>query len=172
VKHKLLLALEAFGLPTLLLVIGIALAPGRAALIAHVYVVVVVGGVLVALALRLARSLRPLGPSTFELGLVRVSEPAARIRQLEHLEREVTLGSQTAWDLHARLAPTLRETAAALLATRRGVDLEREPERAAALLGPDAWELARPDRSAPEDRHEPGVALDHLDRALTALERL
>jgi len=172
VKHRILLGLEAFGLPTLLFVIGIAVAPGRAALITHVYVVVIVGGVLVALALRLARSLRALEPSAFELGLVPVTEPAAHVQQLAQLEREVTLGSQSAWDLHARLAPTLRETASALLATRRGVDLEREPARAAAVLGPDVWELVRPDRSPPEDRHEPGVDLDRLDRALTALEQL
>jgi hypothetical protein len=172
VRRRLLHGLEAFGPPTLLLAIGIAVAPGRAALLVHIYVVVVVGGMLLALAVRLARSLGPPGPSTFERGLVPAAERAARAGQLEQLEREVTLGRQSAWDLHARLAPTLRETAGALLATRRGVDLQREPARAAAVLGPDAWELIRPHRGAPDDRHEPGVDLVHLDRAVASLERL
>jgi len=171
-RRRLLLGLEAFGLPTLVFVIALSLAPGRAALITHVYVVVVVGGILVALALRLAASLRPHGPGTFGGGLTRSAGQAGRVHQLEQLEREVTLGSQSAWDLHARLGRTLRETAIPLLATRRGIDLEREPERAAAVLGPEAWELVRPDRAAPRNRHEPGIELERLDRALAALEAL
>ena len=171
-RRRLLLGLEAFGLPTLVFVIALALAPGRAALITHVYVVVVVGGILVAIALRLAASLGTHGPRTFERGLVRAAGPGGRVHQLEQLEREVTLGSQSAWDLHSRLARTLREIAGPLLATRRGIDLEREPDRAAAALGPDAWELVRPDRTAPRNRHEPGIELERLDRAVAALEAL
>ena len=93
------------------------------------------------------------------------------MRQLERLEREITLGRQNAWDLHNRLCPTLRETAAGLLAAR-GVDLERDPVRAQRLLGEDAWELVRLDRVAPEHRHDPGVPAAALDRALAALEGL
>jgi hypothetical protein len=171
-RRWLLLALEALAVPTLLLVVGIAVAPGRAPLIVHVYVVVVGGAFLFTLAVRLARSLHARGPSPFELGLVPLDEPAARIQQLEQLEREVTLGVQSAWDLHARLAPTLRQTASALLSTRRRIDLEREPARAADALGPEVWELVRPDRSPPDDRHQPGVDLARLDRTLDALERL
>jgi len=171
-RRRLLVALEALAVPTLLLVVGIVLAPGRASLVAHIYVVVVGGGVLFALAVRLARSLHAQRPSPFELGLVPHREPAMRIQQLEQLEREVTLGSQSAWDLHARLAPTLRQTAAALLSTRRGIDLEREPGRAADVLGHEVWELVRPDRSPPDDRHQPGVDLARLDRTLDTLERL
>ncbi len=158
--------------PTLVFVVSVLLAPGRASLITHIYLVVVAGGGLAVLAVALARSLRPTGSPAFEQGLRRRSQPVARVKQLERLEREVTLGRQNAWDLHNRLCPTLRETAAGLLITRRGVDLERQPERTAALVGPDAWELIRPDRAAPEHRHDPGVSAGSLDRALAALEQL
>lgn len=171
-KRTLIVALQALGLPTLVLAGALALAPGRAALFTHIYLVVVAAGLLLGLALALARSLQTAEPSSFELGLRRPTPRTARVRQLERLEREITLGRQNAWDLHHRLRLTLRETAASLLATRRGVDLEREPERAAALLGPEAWELVRPGHPAPEHRHAPGVDVAVLDRALDALERI
>jgi len=172
VKRNALLALEAFGLPTVVFAIALALAPGHAGVIAHSYVVFVVAGVLCMLVVRLARDLRSTEPSTFERGLVRVREPSQRIQQLEQLEREVTMGRQNAWDLHTRLAPTLRDTAAALLVSRRGIDLEREPARAETVLGAEAWDLVRAGRAAPEDRHEPGVSLPQLENAVSALERL
>jgi hypothetical protein len=171
-RRRLVVSLEGLALPTLAYVVAVVLAPGRASVITHVYLVVVAAGALAVLAVALARSLRPAGRSTFELGLRQPVRSAVRVKQLERLEREVTLGRQNAWDLHNRLRPTLRETATGLLAARRGVDLEREPERAAALLGEDAWELVRPDRLAPPHRHAPGVPAAVLDRAVSALERL
>ena len=111
-------------------------------------------------------------PPACAQGLRRRSHPVARVKQLERLEREVTLGRQNTWDLHNRLCPTLRETAAGRLQARCGVDLERQPGRTAALVGPDAWELIRHDRAAPERRHDPGVSAGSLDRALAALEQL
>jgi hypothetical protein len=164
--------LGVLALPTVVYVVAVLLAPGRASLITHIYLVVVAGGGLAVLAVALARSLRPTGPPAFEQGLRRRPQPVARVNQLERLEREVTLGLENAWDLHNRLCPTVRETAAGLLRDRRGIDLERQPERTAALVGPDAWELIRPDRPAPERRHDPGVSAGSLDRALTALEQL
>jgi len=171
-KRVLVVALQVLGLPTLLLSAAIVLAPGRAALFIHVYLVVVAGVALTSLAVALGRALRATEPSTFESGLTRPLPPTERVKQLERLEREVTLGCQNAWDLHTRLRPTLRETAAGLLAARRGVDLEREPMRAAAVLGADAWELVRPDHAPPQHRHAPGVDAAVLDAAISALERL
>ena len=171
-KHGLHLVLKTLGLPTLAFVVAIVLAPGRADLIIHVYLVVVAGGVLTGLVVALARSLDPVEPSLFDLGLRQSNRPVERVKQLEQLEREVTLGRYNAWDLHTRLRPTLRETAGGLLAARRGVDLEREPERAASLLGADGWELVRPDHTPPQHRHAPGVDAAVLDGAISALERL
>lgn len=171
-KHGLHLVLKTLGLPTLVFVGAIVLAPGRADLITHVYLVVVAGGVLTGLVVAFGRSLHTIEPSLFELGLRQPSRPVERVKQLEQLERAVTMGRHTAWDLHTRLRPTLRETAAGLLAARRGIDLEREPERAAALLGADGWELVRPDHTPPQHRHAPGVDAAVLDGAISALERL
>jgi hypothetical protein len=171
-KRALVVALEALALPTLVYIVAVLLAPGRVSMITHLYLVVVAGAALAVLAVALARSLRMEGPSTFELGLRLPARPVERVKQLERLEREVTLGRQNAWDLHNRLRPTLRDTAAGLLAARRGVDLERDPERAASLLGADAWELVRPDSLAPEHRHAPGVSAAALENTVSALERL
>ena len=171
-KRPLAVTLQVLGPPTLVLAGAIALAPGRAALVIHVYLVVVAGVALTSLAVALGRALRPAGPSAFESGLAPPHLPKERVKQLERLEREVTLGRQNAWDLHTRLGPTLRETAAGLLAGRHGVDLEREPARAASVLGADAWELVRPDHAPPQHRHAPGVDAAVLERAIAALERL
>jgi hypothetical protein len=172
VKRWSILVLQALGLPTLVFAIAAALTPGRIELITHIYLVVVAGALLAGLAVSLARSLRTVGASSFELGLRQPLRTPERVKQLEQLEREVTLGRQNAWDLHSRLRPTLRETAAGLLAARHGVDLERQPERAAALLGVEVWEFVAPGRAAPEHRHAPGVDAALLDRVIAGLERL
>ena len=74
------------------------------------------------------------------------------------MERELVLGSADADHAHRRLLPLLRGTAAARIAARHGFELERRPDAARALLGEDVWELLRPDRPEPEDRHAPGRA--------------
>ena len=40
------------------------------------------------------------------------------------------------------------------------------------LLGDPLWELVRPGRPFPEDRHAPGVAGDQIDAMLDVLEAL
>jgi hypothetical protein len=58
---------------------------------------------------------------------------------------------------------------AAYRLARRGVDLDSEPARSRELLGPEAWELVRPDRPAPERRNAPGLQLDRLRRIVERL---
>jgi hypothetical protein len=95
-----------------------------------------------------------------------------RLPELERLEREVTLGTASAHDLHFRLRPTLRETAANLLAVRRGIDLDGQPARARAALGEDTWQLVRRDVEPPADRLGRGVDPARLRAAVDALEAL
>jgi hypothetical protein len=90
---------------------------------------------------------------------------------LQKLEREVGLASETAFDAHFRLRPYLRNIAAARLRAR-AVDLDAPGGPAEALLGPEAWELARPDRLRPRRHDDPGPSLDEIDAAVAALERL
>lgn len=77
--------------------------------------------------------------------------------ELARTERELELGIANADYAHRRLLRLLQAAAAARLASQHGVELARSPERAHALLGDEAWELLRPDRPAPLDRHGPGI---------------
>jgi len=88
-----------------------------------------------------------------------------RTRALEELEHAVDFSLGTAFDVHYRLRPHLRRIAAYRL-TLRGVTLDGQPQRARTLLGPDAWELVRPDRPDPEDRGARGLDLASIRRAV------
>jgi hypothetical protein len=107
-------------------------------------------------------------PSEFEQALTRETPVPTRPTDLLRIERELSLGVASAGHLHMRLLPLLRDAAA----TRLGFDLHRAPERARAALGDDAWELLRPDRPAPEDRHGTGVPLRKVEHCIETLERL
>ncbi|MFZ0341770.1 MAG: hypothetical protein WAL31_05495 [Gaiellaceae bacterium] len=92
--------------------------------------------------------------------------------ELLHMEREIVLGSADADHAHRRLLPLLRGIAAARIASRHGFELERRPEAARALLGEDAWELLRPDRREPEDRHAPGLPHESIVAVIERVEAL
>ena len=94
-----------------------------------------------------------------------------RIRALEELEHAVDFSLGTAFDVHYRLRPHVRRVAAYRLSLR-GVSLDRQPQRAAALLGPEAWDLARADRPEPEDRNARGLDLAHVKRVVEGLDAL
>jgi hypothetical protein len=100
-----------------------------------------------------------------------VPEPP-RPEQLVALERLVTLSASSALQVHAYLRPLLVEIAAQRLAAH-GQALERLPESVGQeLLGDGLWEIVRPSRPFPEDRHGPGIPPDELQAMLETLERL
>jgi hypothetical protein len=107
-------------------------------------------------------------PSEFEQALTREPHRPTRPTDLLRIERELSLGVASAGHLHMRLLPLLREAAGA----RLGYDLYRAPARARAMLGDEAWELLRPDRPAPEDRHGSGAPLRKVEHCIETLERL
>ena len=82
----------------------------------------------------------------------------------ERVQREVTLSMTSAYDLHHRLLPELREIARTRL-ERRGLSFAQEH------LG-RWWDLLRPDRPAPEDRHGPGASLADIGTAIARLEQV
>jgi hypothetical protein len=90
--------------------------------------------------------------------------PPAGVPQLAKVEREVTLALGSAYDLHARLLPHLREVAAARL------------ERTGRRPGPETlgrwWELLRPDRPEPRERFAPGIREAELRALVADLEKL
>jgi hypothetical protein len=140
--------------------------------LAVVVYVFLLGVVLIALALsRLGQALL-LAPEFRRL----LPEPADSVDEVEQFRMiawRLTLSSSSEHDLHYRLRPLVREIARACLAKRHGVDLDREPERARALIGAGlVWELVRPDREPPEDRTARGWTRAELERLMDELEGL
>ena len=157
---------------TVVLAIVLLSAPGRAGLAVDLYVLLIAAIGLGHLLAALRRALPPRRPSAFDAALNRPERPAHRIPELERMEREVSLGLATAFDLHYRLRPRLRRIAAELLAARRGIELDANPDAARRALGDDAWEIVRGDREPPRERFAAGLDIASLRLAVSALEAL
>jgi hypothetical protein len=170
VRRSVIRAVEAVAVPTIALVVVAAVAPGHLGLATYVYGLVVAAIALLAVLAALNRAYPPPGRSLVDEALERPEREEERLTELARLEREVTLGVASTYDLHFRLRPTLRETAAGLLAVRRGIDLDRQPERARAALGDETWQLVRADLEPPADRLARGIDPERLRRAIEALE--
>jgi hypothetical protein len=169
---KRLLAGVAFGagLATLALLLTIFAAPGRKELELDVYVLVL-GALAVLGAVLATRQAFPLDRgSTLAAALEHDPREPLRPRELERLEREVTLGTSTAFDLHYRLRPILREVAEQRLLDRRGLRLERGGREVEDALGEELWELVRPGRKPPEKRYARGLAPEAVRRVVERLE--
>jgi len=101
-----------------------------------------------------------------------LSHPPARPDQLTELERLVSRSQASALTVHAYLRPLLVEITTRQLAVR-GIELARLSQSAGAtLLGEDLWDLVRPARPFPADRHGPGVSPATLEAMLATLESL
>ncbi len=160
---------QLFLLPSLGLLVALLVAPQRATLAIHVWLLVELGLAFLAF-MRLVQGLYPRTSSPFDGSLRRAQVPAERPGSLNRLEREVSMAGSAAFDVHYRLRPVIAELAAELLSSRRGIDLAHDPERAHAALGDDVWELVRPDRPQPAERHGSGIDEARLGRVVTALE--
>jgi hypothetical protein len=162
-------AVEIAVLPTAVLIVVLVLAPGRAELAVHV--LVLLAAALASVVGSIASQAHS-GESLFDAALHRPTEENERLPELVRLEREVGLAQASEFDFHHRLRPVLREVATGLLFVRRGVDLDRQPERAREVLGEETFELVRADREPPWDRTTSGPALDELRRVVASLEAL
>jgi Domain of unknown function (DUF4129) len=146
--------------------------PGRRALWLDVYLLVL-GAIAVFAAVLATREAFPLDRgSALAAALEREPRDALRPHELERLEREVTLGTSTAFDLHYRLRPILREVAEQRLADRHGLRLDRGGREVEAALGEELWELVRPERKPPEKRWAPGLEDEAVRRVVERLEAL
>lgn len=138
--------------------------PGLRNVTLHVYVFLVGGllmlGVVAAAGDSVPRRLR----SELDRALAESGAREARLPEVEKMQREVTLATGSAYDLHFRLLPHLREIAQSRL------------ERSGKTAGPDTlgrwWELLRPDRPEPEDRFAPGIKHAELRTLVDDLERM
>jgi hypothetical protein len=155
-------------LPTLALAAVVLFAPGRAGLAARVYALVLAATAVAVILLALRRAF----PRERPLSDVRRAAPARRRppASLDRIEHEAVLGVAGSFDLHFHLVARLLSIASGLLASRRRISLETEPDAAHAVLGDAAWELVRPDRAAPEDRLSRGISPHELDQVVAALE--
>ena len=102
--------------------------------------------------------------SPFDAALHRGKPKSEPLSELTRLTREVSLATATAYDLHFRLLPHLREIAQCRL------------ERTGKTSGPDTlgpwWDLLRPDRPEPDDRFAPGIKQAELRALVSDLERM
>jgi hypothetical protein len=161
--HAILLgAVAAVGLGVAVLV-----SPGAPALTVEIYLFVMATLVLAAMLLGVANAL-PRGEP------VPLGQPprSQHFGQLESVSRALQLAEASSFDLHNTLRPIVREIAAARLA-RHGVSLDRQPERARALLGAQTWELVRLDREVPAGRTGlGGSSRDELRAIVDSLEAI
>jgi len=159
-------------LATAVFLAALVLLPGRRELAVHLYelgVAALALGWLVG-AVRRANPVATVSP--FDLGLRRRNDLREPVAELERLEREVSMATSTAFDLHFRLQPRVHRIARQLLASRRGVDLATQPDAARQLLGEETWALVRPGLEPPQNRTAPGLDVARLHAVVTSLEQL
>jgi hypothetical protein len=171
VRKVLIDAIAVAGLATAALFIARALAPGRRELELDIYVLTLGGLAVLCVVTWLRRALPPTGDSSLQRALERPRLARRQLPELARLERELYIGAAQAFDLHYRVRPVLREIALARLA-ERGLRLDSGGEAVCEALGDEAWELVRPDREPPLDRHGGGIGFEGLERLVARLEGL
>jgi len=138
--------------------------PGLRNVTLHVYVFLVGGLLMLGLVAAAGDSVPKRLRSELDRALAERGRRDQRVPEVERIEREVTLATASAYDLHFRLLPHLREIARCRL------------ERAGKTLGPDTagrwWDLLRPDRPEPEDRFAPGIKQAELRALVSDLEKM
>jgi hypothetical protein len=137
-----------------------------------IWVVLVAALVLVALVRHSRQDDEEEPARRFEAALRRRKPATSAPEELLRMDREIVLGAADADHAHRQLLPLLRTAAAARLASRRGVELDRRPETARALLGEEVWELLSPDRPEPADRHGPGIPRESIAAVIERVEAL
>jgi hypothetical protein len=138
--------------------------PGIREVALHVYVLVVGGLLMLGLIAAAGDAVPKRSKSPFDRALAEPAPGKSPVREVERMEREVTLATASAYDLHTRLLPHLREIARARL---EQAGHEPTPE----TLG-RWWELLRPDRPMPDDRSAPGISSADLRALVADLERM
>jgi hypothetical protein len=110
--------------------------------------------------------------SAFDQALREPKPRPQRPPELVRLEQQVALAATTAFDVHYRLRPLVREIAAQRLWRRHAVDLEHDQERAQSLLGEDVWQLVSPERPVPGDPFAAGLDARSMRLIVEDLERV
>jgi hypothetical protein len=159
------------GLATVALVVLRSVEPGREDLELDIYVLFVGALALLTAVLAAQRAIPVSKTSAIAEALDREPPETLRPPDLERTERVVAMAASTAFDLHYRLRPILREVAEQRLNDRRGIRLDDEAD-AKEALGTELWEVVRADREPPTRRFDPGLGPDGLVAAIERLEQL
>jgi hypothetical protein len=162
-RHLLDVAVLLIGF-TLTVVVVLITQPSLRSLALRAYVFAVGALLMLALVAAAGETLPRRRTSEFERALAPPDQAAEPLAELARLEREVTLATASAYDLHHRLLPQLREIARCRL------------ERAGHTPSPQTlgrwWELLRPDRPEPPDRFARGISERDLRALVADLERM
>ncbi len=136
--------------------------------------VIVAGALVIRLLVRAVRDATSVpGPFPFDQALLPPpAQEIPRAREPDRIAFEVGAATHRALELHHRFRRRLRRLAADRLAAEHGVDLDADREAARSLLGPEAWDLLRPDHVPPEDRFGPGMPIEDVTKIVTAVEDL
>ena len=138
--------------------------PGARNVTLHAYVLLVGGLIMLGVVAAAGDAVPKRHRSEFDRALAEGVRGDKQLHEVARMEREVTLGAATAYDLHMRLLPQLRQIAQARL------------ERTGRTMSPETlgrwWELLRPDRPLPENRHGPGISQGELRALVSDLERM
>ena len=94
-----------------------------------------------------------------------------RIPQLDAARLQARAAISSADALHRFFRPVLTELAAVRLSRTHGVDLNRNPDDARALVSPELWELVRPGRPEPHDTHARGLSIRRVRALVEEVER-
>jgi hypothetical protein len=133
--------------------------------------VLAVGAVVLVLLLPRPARHRPLPTRLRRRSRLRRTRPRTT-PDLAAVDRLLALSVSSAEDEHRRLRPLVLDIARQRLADHTGVRIDADPEAAARALGPDAWELIRPDRPPPGDRRARGMRPERLRALVESLERI
>ena len=93
------------------------------------------------------------------------------LEQLRQVDRALTAAQTSAYAVDRDLRPLVRPIAGMRLA-RRGIDLDRHPGEARAILGEQLWELVRADRPRGSNRVAGGISTAGLQSLIERLERI
>jgi hypothetical protein len=159
-------------LATAALIVVRVVQPGRHELELDVYVLTIGAMALLAAILATRRAFPPEEGSAIAAALERDERVPVRPPDLERTERMLSMAATTAFDLHFRLRPVLREVAEQRLADRRGLRLDSADARVQETCGEELWEIVRPDREAPDHRFLPGLPSEALHRVVERLESI
>jgi hypothetical protein len=98
--------------------------------------------------------------------------PDALQHSFDALRDELVTAAHSSREFDRKLRTRLSRVLALQLQERRGVSLDRSPERARALVSSQVWDLLDPSRPNVVDREQPGVSLARVRRVVDELEAL